>query len=138
MRGTLACLLLLSMVETAFSDERGPDPDRRDTTRPPRAAVFRAPGFPTVDAPPVPDGTLEEALRGLPVEALTSPGDLAERLRLVSFDVLVLPYGSAFPIEAWPAIRRFVGAAGGWWCSEGRPSISRCERSPRRTAASFS
>ena len=121
MRGTLACLLLLSMVETAFSDERGPDPDRRDTTRPPRAAVFRAPGFPTVDAPPVPDGTLGEALRGLPVEALTSPEDLAERLRLVSFDVLVLPYGSAFPIEAWPAIRRFVRGGGGLVVLGGAP-----------------
>jgi hypothetical protein len=121
MRGTLACLLLLSMVETAFSDERGPDPDRRDTTRPPRAAVFRAPGFPTVDAPPVPDGTLEEALRGLPVEALTSPGDLAERLRLWSYDVLVLPYGSAFPIEAWPAIRRFVRGGGGLVVLGGAP-----------------
>src|SRR5262245_31809882 len=121
MRGTLACLLLLSMIETAFSDERRADPDRRDTGRPPRAALFRAAGFPTVDAPPLAEATLEEALRGLPVETLASPGDLVERLRLGSHDVLVLPYGSAFPIEAWPAIRRFVRGGGGLVVLGGAP-----------------
>jgi hypothetical protein len=109
------------MTETAFSDERAPDPDRRDATRPPRAAVFRAPGFPTVDAPAIEAGTLDEALRGLPVEAVTSPSDLADRLRLRDFDVLVLPYGSAFPIEAWPAIRRFVRGGGGLVVLGGAP-----------------
>jgi hypothetical protein len=121
MRGTLLCLLALSMVETAFSDERRPDPDRRDTSRPPRAALFRAAGFPTVDAPALADATLDEAMRGLPVETLTSPADLADRLRLSTFDVLVLPYGSAFPIEAWPAIRRFVRNGGGLVVLGGAP-----------------
>ncbi|HEY7516018.1 MAG TPA: hypothetical protein VIC87_16130, partial [Vicinamibacteria bacterium] len=109
------------MMETAFSDERRPDPDRRDTRRPPRAALFRASGFPTVDAPALEDATLDEALRGLPVETVTSPADLAERLRLGTFDVLVLPYGSAFPIEAWPAIRRFVRGGGGLVVLGGAP-----------------
>ncbi len=109
------------MTVTAFSDERAPDPDRRDATRPPRAAVFRDPGFPTVDAPAIEVATLDEALRGLPVEALVSPSDLADRLRLRDFDVLVLPYGSAFPVEAWPAIRRFVRAGGGLVVLGGAP-----------------
>src|SRR5262245_19596001 len=130
MRGTLACLLLLSMIETAFSDERRADPDRRDTGRPPRAALFRAAGFPTVDAPPLAEATLEEALRGLPVETLASPGDLAERLRLGSYDVLVLPYGSAFPIEAWPAIRRFVRGGGGLVVLGGAPFHQPVRREP--------
>jgi hypothetical protein len=92
-----------------------------DTARGPRAALFHAPGFPTADAPAIEDATLSTALAGLPVESLDSPEALAEHLSRASHDVLVLPYGSAFPLEAWPAIRDFVKQGGGLVVLGGAP-----------------
>ena len=76
--GGLACLLTLLAVGTASGDPRRPDPDTRDATRPARAAVFRAPGFPTVDVPAIADATLDEALAGLPAETLSSAAQLVK------------------------------------------------------------
>jgi hypothetical protein len=92
-----------------------------DPVRGPRAAMFRAPGFPTVDAPAIDDATLATALAGLPVETLDSPEALASRLSRADHDVLVLPYGSAFPLEAWTAIRGFVKQGGGLVVLGGAP-----------------
>jgi hypothetical protein len=92
-----------------------------ETERGPRAALFHAPGFPRADAPAIEDATLETALAGLPVESLDSPEALAEHLSRASHDVLVLPYGSAFPLEAWPAIRGFVKQGGGLVVLGGAP-----------------
>jgi hypothetical protein len=86
---------------------------RRDGARPVKAALFRAEGFPTVDAPVLEGATLDQALEGLPVETLASPSALAEGLRLDRADILILPYGSAFPVDAWPAIRAFLREGGG-------------------------
>ena len=63
--------------------------------------VFRAAGFPTVDAPPIASATMDQALRGVPVEIL----DDLRKLQPAADAVLVLPYGSAFPLEAWPQLR---------------------------------
>jgi hypothetical protein len=87
----------------------------------PRTALFRAAGFPTVDAPAIDDATLATALAGLPVETLDSPAALASRLKRADHDVLVLPYGSAFPLEAWTAIRDFVRQGGGLVVLGGAP-----------------
>ena len=87
----------------------------------PRVALFQAAGFPTVDAPAIPSGVLAEALDGLPVARFGSPTDLAAGLRESGAEVLVLPYGSAFPVEAWPAIRDFLGAGGGLVALGGAP-----------------
>jgi hypothetical protein len=89
--------------------------------RAPRAALFRANGFPTADAPPIDDATLATAVSGLAVETIDSPSGLAARLKRVDHDVLVLPYGSAFPLEAWPAIRDFVKQGGGLVVLGGAP-----------------
>lgn len=66
-------------------------------------ALFRAPGFPTVDAPVIPDRVLEQALAGM---------DVVPMERLKEARVLVLPYGSAVPLDAWPDIRDFVRHGG--------------------------
>jgi hypothetical protein len=92
-----------------------------EASRPPRAALFRAAGFPTADAPAIDDATLATALSGLPVETIDSPSALAARLKRADHDVLVLPYGSAFPLEAWPAIRDFVKQGGGLVVLGGAP-----------------
>ncbi|HJT18626.1 MAG TPA: glycoside hydrolase family 9 protein [Thermoanaerobaculia bacterium] len=69
----------------------------------PKVALFRAPNFPTVDAPPISDATLNAALKGFDVV----PFD-----RLREARALVLPYGSAFPVNAWPEIRDFIHRGG--------------------------
>jgi hypothetical protein len=92
-----------------------------EIARGPRAALFRARGFPTADAPAIDDATLTTAFAGLPVETLDSPDALAKRLSRASHDLLVLPYGSAFPLEAWPAIRDFVKQGGGLVVLGGAP-----------------
>jgi hypothetical protein len=50
------------------------------TEREARAAVFRAAGFPTVDAPAIDDTTLATALAGLSSQTFDSPADLASGL----------------------------------------------------------
>lgn len=92
-----------------------------ETARAPRAAVFRSAGFPTVDAPAIDDPTLALALDGVPLDVLDSPSALASKLSRADHDVLVLTYGSAFPVEAWPAIRDFVRAGGGLVVLGGAP-----------------
>ncbi len=96
-------------------------PDARDPSRPPRVAVFRAEGFPTVDAPEIPAAILDEALAGLPVDTLASATALAKDLKLAKYDLLVLPHGSAFPLDAWPSIRKFLENGGGLVALGGAP-----------------
>ena len=86
-----------------------------------RLAVFRASGFPTIDAKEIAPTTLEQALAGLPATVFDSPEALASGLSRAQADVLLLPYGSAFPLEAWPAIRGFVKAGGGLVVLGGAP-----------------
>lgn len=68
-----------------------------------RTVVFWDEGFPAAETEPPPREVLEQGLQPLaPVfdnlVELTRPGALA------SGDLLVLPYGSAFPADAWDAI----------------------------------
>ncbi len=75
-----------------------------------RLALFRAPGFPTVDAPAISERTLTEALAGHDVDTLSSLDAL--KSGLASHDTLLLPYGSAFPVDAWPEITGFLRGGG--------------------------
>lgn len=86
-----------------------------------RVAVFRAAGFPTVDVPVIAAATLDQALSGWRATSYGSAQALAEALRDGQADVLLLPYGSAFPVEAWPAIRAFVEGGGGLVVLGGAP-----------------
>jgi len=99
----------------------GADRALADAGRAPKAALFRSAGFPTVDAVAIDDATLASALEGVPLDSLDSPSVLAAKLSRTEHDVLVLPYGSAFPVEAWPAIRDFVRAGGGLVVLGGAP-----------------
>src|SRR5688572_12705976 len=96
-------------------------PDSRPRDREPSAALFRAAGFPTIDAPALPAGVLDDALRGLPVTVLPTVESLRTDLRLRRFDVLILPYGSAFPLDAWSEIRAFIEGGGGLVVLGGAP-----------------
>ncbi|HEU4522074.1 MAG TPA: hypothetical protein VFT12_08730, partial [Thermoanaerobaculia bacterium] len=71
-----------------------------------RVAIFRSPGFPTTDAPAIAEATLDEAVAGLSADSVGSLDGLDR------YGTLVLPYGSSFPLEAWPHIRTFIRRGG--------------------------
>jgi len=76
-----------------------------------KTVVFREPGFPTIESEPVPEAVLKQALEPLhPV--FVSLDDLLKPETLADAGLLVLPYGSAFPVEAWPAIRKHLENGG--------------------------
>ena len=118
---------LASVIPTKASAIPGPLADPGHL----RVAVLDEPGFPTVDAPAPDFAVLGAALEGLDVAYLAA-GELADRLSPDRFDVFVMPYGSAFPKEAWPAIHGYLQGAGNWVVVGGTP----CAVPVERTSAS--
>ncbi|MEM1181914.1 MAG: hypothetical protein AAGM22_26445 [Acidobacteriota bacterium] len=126
-----ACLLGLAVLglgvlaapisAASIADAEGVDLDRRDLDRPARGAIFSVEGFPTVDGHPIDPAALDRALDGLPLDRLTSVDQLRERLRVRHYDLLVMPYGSAFPLEAWVELEFFLRRGGGLVVFGGAP-----------------
>jgi Cellulase (glycosyl hydrolase family 5) len=77
--------------------------------------VFRESGFPT-DSAPVPESLLRGALSNA---QFVSAGDL--KTQLSAAQLLVLPYGSAFPEESWGEIHTFLQRGGNLLVLGGRP-----------------
>ncbi|GLH73824.1 hypothetical protein GETHLI_23260 [Geothrix limicola] len=86
----------------------------------PRVTLFQSEGFPSVDRGGLSDDALKEALQGLSCEVDATPETLSKRLQ-AGTDVLVLPYGSAFPLAAWEAIRAHLERGGGLVVLGGAP-----------------
>lgn len=86
-----------------------------------KVVVFWEPGFPTVESQPVGRATLEHALRDLqPV--FSGANTLASELKEPSApDLLVLPYGSAFPVESWSSIYGYLRGGGNLLVLGGQP-----------------
>src|ERR1035437_2960772 len=85
-----------------------------------KAIVFWQPGFPTVASQPIDRASLDKALAGLePVFA--DVAGLAAHETLSDADLLVLPYGSAVPVEAWKSIERFIDGGGNLLVIGGQP-----------------
>jgi hypothetical protein len=85
-----------------------------------KTVVFWQPGFPTVDSAPVDRNALSQALAGTgavfaDLKALNDPATLD------GADLLVLPYGSACPTDAWKAIHSFLHAGGNLLVMGGQP-----------------
>ena len=85
-----------------------------------KVVVFWQPGFPTVASQPISRNALTQAFAGeSPVfaglDALRDPSTLAET------DLLVLPYGSAFPAEGWSAICSYLHGGGNLLILGGQP-----------------
>jgi len=85
-----------------------------------KVVVFWQPGFPTVASQPIEKETLDKALDGMqPVfadeAALDAPDTLA------NCELLVLPYGSAVPVEAWKSIEHYLDAGGNLLVIGGQP-----------------
>jgi len=83
-----------------------------------KTVVFWQPGFPTVDSEPVDRSTLDQALGGAVFADLKALNDPAT---LDGADLLVLPYGSAVPADAWQAIRTYLHDGGSLLVIGGQP-----------------
>jgi hypothetical protein len=89
-----------------------------------QVVVFWQPGFPTVSSQPLDRSTLSAALNDphlafhlsfLDLKALQAPGALAHT------ELLVLPYGSAVPTDAWKAIETYLQHGGNLLVLGGQP-----------------
>lgn len=78
-----------------------------------KVAVFFEQTFPSVDAVPVDRHALEAALDGYDTIFL-GVKELKEQLTGSAFDLLITPYGSAFPKDSWNVILRYLKAGGNW------------------------
>jgi hypothetical protein len=77
----------------------------------PRAVVFWETDFPQIDGCGIDRNVLQTALARFDVSYL-SERELIEQLKVDRCDLLITPYGSAFPKRAWPAVLRFLRAGG--------------------------
>ncbi|MGB6159625.1 MAG: beta-galactosidase [Acidobacteriaceae bacterium] len=84
-----------------------------------KVVVFSEPGFPAVDSQPIGQATLTAALGPDAVFAGIDALSHGDALRDV--DLLVLPYGSAVPVEAWTSIDAYLRAGGNLLVLGGQP-----------------
>jgi hypothetical protein len=98
----LFSIFLLALVPTASAQS--------DTV------IFRETSFPSADSAPVPEALLQHALSNA---RFASAAVLKDRLN--SAKLLVLPYGSAFPEDAWADIYGFLQRGGNLLVLGGRP-----------------
>jgi hypothetical protein len=80
------------------------------------------------DAPKPSRATLESALAraaasgsAIRAEWAQSVGSLVSHLQDASTSLLVLPFGSSFPVDAWPQIKNFLGRGGNLLVLGGAP-----------------
>src|SRR5271157_3097572 len=82
------------------------------------AVVLQEPGFPSADSS-VPSASL---LRDIfPGAQLVSAADLPAAVSKADCRLLVLPYGSAFPEDAWPQVFAYLNRGGNLLVLGGRP-----------------
>jgi len=83
-----------------------------------RTVILQESGFPVADSVPVSDSALRQGFSNARfASAAQLPGALADP----STVLLVLPYGSAYPEAAWPAILRYLERGGNLVVLGGKP-----------------
>ena len=80
--------------------------------------VLDEPRFPVIDTAPISMTLLHQAL---PTAIFSSAKELDNRLSDQTTDLLVLPYGSAFPLAQWHGIKNFLARGGNLLTLGGRP-----------------
>lgn len=101
------------MAATSFPDllfARASEARQERATRT-RAIVFWERDFQQIDGTHITREILEAALTGFEV-SYVSEQQLIEQLRVDRCDLLVMPYGSAFPKRAWTAVLGYLRAGG--------------------------
>jgi hypothetical protein len=85
-----------------------------------KTLIFWEQGFPTIESQPVLRGTLEQTLHDAdPI--FIGLEELREPQALSGADLLVLPYGSAFPASAWKTLITYLRGGGNLLVLGGRP-----------------
>lgn len=80
--------------------------------------IFSEPGFPSIDTSAVSTSTLAQALQDTrAVDAAQLPAALSD----AQTKLLVMPYGSAYPEAAWPAILKYLDGGGNLIVLGGKP-----------------
>jgi len=92
--------------------------DLRAQTNMPATVVFSQSGFPAADSASPSSQQLAALIPGAQV---ANVDHLSAALASSSTSLLVLPYGSAFPEEAWPAIKQFLDRGGNLLVLGGMP-----------------
>jgi hypothetical protein len=85
-----------------------------------KVVVFWQAAFPTLEGQPVPQETLRKALEGFQPE-FANLDELNEQETLHDAELLVLPYGSALPADAWAAVLKYLQTGGNLLVVGGRP-----------------
>jgi len=83
-------------------------------------AVLWEPEFRSVQGFDISRETLQQALDSFTVEFL-GERDLIAQLDAARFDLLITPYGSAFPKRIWNALLKYLRAGGNWFNIGGVP-----------------
>ncbi len=86
-----------------------------------KIALFYPPDFPFVDASPLALQDVKATLTGNQYEIISSITAMNERLNRKNFALLFFVHGSAFPLQCWPAILRFIKAGGNLLIIGGAP-----------------
>ncbi len=122
-------------IETAASEHFQTQTGKRA-----QVAVFWESGFPSMNGCDISQDHLRQALE--PFEAVyLSERDLIDQLNNSPLDLLVTPYGSAFPKRAWSALFQFLRGGGNWVNIGGVPlavpvnrNDAQWQAEPRQTA----
>ncbi len=90
-----------------------------DYSLPAQTVIFHQAGFPTVESEELSQSTLTSAFGGNPtfVDVVQLRGGEA----LKTAKLLVLPYGSAFPADAWPTVLHYLQEGGNLLLVGGEP-----------------
>src|SRR5579864_7777894 len=82
------------------------------------AVVFYEPGFPSADSPEATEGALHAAFSNAD---FANAQQLASSLEKADTYLLIMPYGSAYPEAAWPAILGYLDRGGNLLVLGGKP-----------------
>jgi hypothetical protein len=85
-----------------------------------KTVVFWQPGFPAADAPAPNEAGLRAAFAGAEFE---NANQLPESLAAAGTDLLVMPYGSAWPEADWDAILKYLDRGGNLIVLGGKPFL---------------
>ncbi|HKU73563.1 MAG TPA: beta-galactosidase [Pyrinomonadaceae bacterium] len=86
----------------------------------PSVALFWEPGFRSIQGYDYTLETLQQGLKDFTIKILNER-ELIAQLNTTLFDLLITPYGSAFPKRAWPAILKYLRDGGNWFNIGGVP-----------------
>jgi hypothetical protein len=121
MRGSLLALFAVAAISggTANALSVGAAQGQQNSAQKPSAIVFWEDGFPAADTAQPSRAPLKAMVPD--DAAFTSADHLSDALNAEGTELLVMPFGSAFPEDSWPAIHGYLERGGNLLVLGGRP-----------------